>query len=268
VLVSVEQMYRVTSSVIPFGLPLFIEKPPGLTPEENERLVLLARRYSVPTMVGFNRRYYSIFHKAIQIVRQHGSLRGVYIEGHEQMWLKREGSNKFSEAVLEQWLFANSIHTIDLLRFFGGEPKKLYAIAHRYKELKGDQFAAIMEFAGGAIGQYSAYWYSPGGWKVVLYGDGVTVEFSPLEKGRWIDKNFAIHEIIPDDIDIKYKPGFFRQMEDFVKLIKYGKVEWPMSDLDSSYRTMILAEQIASNILGIAKKRGSALESNVVCKKE
>ncbi|MFA5156141.1 MAG: Gfo/Idh/MocA family oxidoreductase [Candidatus Omnitrophota bacterium] len=243
VLVSEDQTFAVTASLIPYGLPLFIEKPAGLTPQENRRLASLAKKRSLKTMVGFNRRYYSIFRKGMEIIRKHGPLLGVDIEGHERIWRIHE-STKFSKEVIAHWIFASSTHTIDLLRFFGGEPKKISAIAHSYKEPGGDQLAALLEFASGAIGQYRAYWYSPGGWKVVLYGDGATVEFKPLENGQWTDKNFNTHEIKPDDIDLKYKPGFFRQMEAFARLVMNGNRDWPLLDLAGACETMRLAERI------------------------
>ncbi|MBM3251615.1 MAG: Gfo/Idh/MocA family oxidoreductase [Candidatus Omnitrophica bacterium] len=246
VLVSEEEMYNVTAKAIPSRLPLFIEKPPGLTPDETRQLVQLAKKYKTKTMVGFNRRYYSIFHKGLEIIRKYGQLLGVFVEGHERMWRVRASS--ISENVMREWIFANSTHTIDLLRFFGGEPKNLKSIAHSYVEPRGDQFAAIMELESGAIGQYSAHWYSPGGWRVVLYGEAVTVDFKPLEKGFWIDTNFDTHEIIPDEIDTKYKTGFYRQMEAFGRLVRDGEFVWPMLDLEGAYKTMKLAEKLSLNV--------------------
>lgn len=247
VLVSADQMFKVTALAITFGLPLFIEKPAGMTPEENIKLAGLAKDNHVRAMVGFNRRYYSIFHKGIEIIKKAGPLLGVFVEGHERMWQKRGANTKFSSKELANWIYLNSVHTIDLLRFFGGEPSRVRTIAHKnFGEARGDQFAAIMELESGAIGQYSAHWYSPGGWRVALYGDGVTVEFKPLEKGFWTDKNFVTHEIAPDEIDVKFKPGFYRQMEAFQNLIRGVKMQWPLADLESSYKTMRLAEQISS----------------------
>lgn len=242
VLVSVDQMYPVTDEALVYHLPLFVEKPAGMLPEQNHVLAQKAIEQNIRTMVGFNRRYYSIFHKGIEIVKQHGALLGVVIEGHERMWRVREGE-KFSKTELDNWIYANSVHTIDLLRFFGGEPSNIHAITHRqYGEYRGDQFAAVMELESGALGNYSAHWYSPGGWRVVLYGEGVTVDFQPLEKGVWIDRKFDRHEIVPDDVDVRGKPGFIRQMEAFRDLVQLGKFVPPMQDLAESYHTMALAQ--------------------------
>ncbi|MFH1581700.1 MAG: Gfo/Idh/MocA family oxidoreductase [Pseudomonadota bacterium] len=251
VLVSEDQMCEVASSVMQYKLPLFLEKPSGLLPVESSKLADLAKQNSIPNMVGFNRRFYSIFHKGLQIIKDQGPLFGVVVEGHERMWRIRDGK-KFSEYVMDNWIYANSTHTIDLLRFFGGEVDGLQSIAHRYREARGDQFAAVMKLESGAIGQYLANWYSPGGWRVVLYGDGVTVEFKPLESGRWTDKDFNTHEIEADEVDKKYKVGFYGQMEAFGRLVSEGKFDWPMLDLAGSHKTMMLAEQISSNVKDIA----------------
>ena len=248
ILVSEDQMYSVVVSAISYGLPLFIEKPAGLVPEQNYQLAQLAKKHSIASMVGFNRRFYSVFHKGIEIIRNHGPLTGVAITGHERIWKQREGSKAWPEEVLDAWIFANSTHTIDLLRFFGGEVTNIQSMAHSYVEKRGDQFAAIMEFDSGAIGQYSAHWYSPGGWSVTLYGRGVTVEFKPLETGRWIDKNFGVHEIIPDKVDVEFKPGFYNQINAFVDLVRREKLLWPALDLEGAYKTMLLAETLSVNL--------------------
>jgi len=244
ILVSEDQIFDVAFRAMQYKVPLFIEKPAGLSPEENLKLAECAERLSISNMVGFNRRYYSVFHKGIEIIKQKGSLLGVFVEGHERMWRVRE-NKKFSNHALDSWIYANSTHTIDLLRFFGGEAKSVKSIAHSLIEPKGDQLAAVMELENGAIGQYSAHWYSPGGWRVALYGDGVTAEFKPLEKGSWTGKDFKTYDIAPDEEDLKFKPGFYRQMEAFGGLVRDGVKRWPMPDLSDSYRTMLLAKEIS-----------------------
>ncbi len=246
ILVSEDQIFPVARKALKFGLPLFLEKPAGLNPKQNLQLAKEAQKRKVLTMVGFNRRYYSIFHQGLKIIRQHGPLLGVFIEGHERMWRVRD-AKKFSKKVLDHWIYANSTHTIDLLRFFGGEVKKVKAVSkRRFSEALGDQFAAVVEFKSGALGQYQAHWYSPGGWRVVLYGDGVTVEFKPLEKGTWTDKNFVQHVIEPQDCDLKFKAGFYEQLVAFVKMVRGKKLSWPSVNLRESYKTMALAQKISS----------------------
>lgn len=247
VLVSEEGMLPVTREALEFGLPVFVEKPAGLVPSETRELVEKARALGVGTLVGFNRRFYSIFRKGLEIIAEHGPLMGVVVEGHERFW-KQQPGGKFSGRVLDEWIYANSVHTIDLLRFFGGEVSGLNAIDHRYREPHGDNFAAVMELSSGAIGTYYANWYSPGGWSVRLFGDGVTVEFRPLEEGRWLDRAFAVHLIEPDEDDAGgVKPGFVGQMRAFAEFVRTGVLSPPALDLEGSLATMLLAESICAN---------------------
>ena len=72
-------------------------------------------------MVGFNRRYYSVLHKGNNIIKKHGKLLGISIEGHERFWKIRDNVNT---KIRKSWIYSNSTHTIDLLRFFGGNINK------------------------------------------------------------------------------------------------------------------------------------------------
>ncbi len=243
--VSAENMAAVASDVMRFGLPLFIEKPAGLSPEENAALAERAERMGVRAMVGFNRRFYSVFHKGLAVIRDAGPLLGVFVEGHERFWRVRD-AGAYPESVMDAWMFANGVHTVDLLRFFGGEALVVRSVVHSHRERHGDQFAAVMELESGAIGEYVAHWYSPGGWRVVLYGDGVTVEFRPLEEARWTGTDFQTHAIEPDQSDADCKPGFAGQLEAFATLVREGRLEWPAQDLEGSLRTMQLARAIAA----------------------
>ena len=243
ILVSANQIYDVTKKLIPANIPLFIEKPPGLVPDQTKTLVELAQKYGTKTMVGFNRRYYSIFQKGIDLINQSSGLLGLTVEGHERFW--KISDRDIPDEIRNTWAYANSTHTIDLLRFFGGEIKSINSLSKSLKEINSDQFVASMEFESGALGTYTSHWFSPGGWSVTLYGEGITVEFKPLEKGVWIDTDLSEYEIHPDEVDTKYKPGFYGQMEAFIKIVNTGELDWPGMDLENAYSTMRLAEQIS-----------------------
>ena len=244
ILVSANQLYEVTQKIIPRQIPLFIEKPPGIVPEQTKSLAEMSNQYSTKNMVGFNRRYYSIFHKGIELIIQNGGLLGVTIEGHERFWKVTGGD--IPNEIQENWIYANSTHTIDLLRLFGGTIKKINTISNSIKGNRGDQFVASMEFESGALGTYTSHWFSPGGWSATLYGEGVSVKFQPLEKGLWIDTDFNEYEITPDKVEKEFKPGFYHQMEAFVNMVNTGTLEPPGMDLEDAYKTMLLAEKFVN----------------------
>jgi len=244
ILVSANQLYEVTQKIIPRQIPLFIEKPPGIVPEQTKSLAEMSNKYGTKNMVGFNRRYYSIFHKGIELIIQNGGLLGVTVEGHERFWKVTGGD--IPNEIQENWIYANSTHTIDLLRLFGGTIKKINTISNSIKGNRGDQFVASMEFESGALGTYTSHWFSPGGWSATLYGEGVSVKFQPLEKGIWIDTDFNEYEITPDKVEKEFKPGFYHQMEAFVNMVNTGTLEPPGMDLEDAYKTMLLAEKFCN----------------------
>lgn len=247
ILVSPENMFEVSVQALDFGLPLFLEKPVALTVDQARGLRDLALERKVPVQVGYNRRHYSIFHKGLQVIREHGPLYGIQVEGHERFFKVRP-SGLFSEESLRAWLHVNATHTIDLLRFFGGEPETVHALASAFKEPGGDQFAAALRFPGGTVATYTANWHSPGGWRATLYGEGVTVDFKPLEKGIWTDTAFVSHDIEPEAWDRDYKPGFYGQLDAFLGAVRSGLVDAPSQDLDGTLKTMILAETLVRDL--------------------
>ena len=119
VLVSANQIYNVTKNLLSTGIPLFLEKPPGLNPQLTKTLTEEANHHKTKNMVGYNRRYYSIFRKGFDLINKTGGLLGVAIEGHERFW-KMVDTN-ITNDLRQNWIYANSTHTIDLLHLFGGE---------------------------------------------------------------------------------------------------------------------------------------------------
>lgn len=239
-LVSAENIFDVSKYLVPLKVPIFIEKPPSLKIREAVYLSDLAKKHKTLSMIGFNRRFYSIYQKGLDLINKNGSLLGLNIEGHERFWKIKDN---VSEEIRKQWLFANSSHTIDLLNFFGGDIDKISIYKNSLIEQNGDQFSASMKFKSGALGNYSSNWYSPGGWSVSLFGEGITVIFKPLEKGIWIDKNFKQHDILPSKDDVRFKEGFYKQMICFKKLILTKKLNSPGVSIQESLKTMQLIEK-------------------------
>ena len=243
ILVSANNSFKVAKKVIPYQVPFFLEKPPGLSSRETKKLYNLTRKHITKNMIGLNRRFYSVFHQGMKIIKKHGKLLGILIEGHERFWLLKK---KVKSLILKKWIFANSLHTIDLLLFFGGKVKSISKFKKSYKEKKGDQFCSIIEFKNGTLGTYISNWYSPGRWSVKLFGEKVTVKFEPLETASWINSKFKRKKITPNKYDQKFKPGFYRQMVVFKKLISNGQLEWPAQSLKEVIDSTELVKKISS----------------------
>ncbi len=47
-------------------------------------------------------------------------------------------------------------------------------------------------------------------------------------------------------MDVKYKPGFYRQIEAFVNMVNTGSLEPPGMNLEKALKTMELAKKFAN----------------------
>ena len=122
----------------------------------------------------------------------------------------------------------------------------MYSFSSKYQSRNHNNFISSFQFKSGAIGTYQSFWLSPGSWSVRLYGDGLTVEFKPLEEGIVTLSNFKIKKIKPDIVDIKFKPGFYNQLIGFKNLLINSKKEWPMQDIHDSLKTIYLIKKISN----------------------
>ena len=106
--VSVNEMFDMVKNILPFKIPLLIEKPPCLSSQELKSLIKILKKYQTNNMIALNRRYYSHFIDFFKNLKNK-KIDSIYIEGHENIW-----KIKHSKFIINKWLFANSIHTLDL----------------------------------------------------------------------------------------------------------------------------------------------------------
>ncbi|PPR48334.1 MAG: 4-carboxy-2-hydroxymuconate-6-semialdehyde dehydrogenase [Alphaproteobacteria bacterium MarineAlpha5_Bin8] len=243
ILVSSEEIFTLTQKIIPFNIPIFIEKPLGLNLKETKKLNRLAIKHRLKSIVGFNRRHYSNFETGLNIIKKKGKLLGITIEGHERFW---KIENIISKKNKNSWLYSNSSHVIDLFRYFAGEISSINSYSGSLSKKRLDQFSSIIKFKSGTIGNYIANWYSPSGWSIKLHGEKVLVVFKPLEKGYWVDSNFKKHNIKMSQVDKKYKPGFYNQMQSFKKMLLTKKLHWPSQSIQDTLKTYTIIDQISS----------------------
>ena len=244
ILVSASEIFKITKKLIPYKIPLFVEKPAGLIPSETLKLSKIANKHKTLIQVGYNRRFYSIFSKCQKLISNKNDIKNIVIEGHERFWKIPKSTNK---GVKKNWIYANSTHTIDLLRFFGGDIKKITNFKYNKSNEKFQNFTSVLNFKNGIIGQYQSNWNTPSGWSIKIYTNKYFINFIPLEKGYYVNKKFKKKLFIENKYDKKFKPGFYMQTKSFIKLIRNKKIQWPAVDLNEAYLTMKIAEKIKNN---------------------
>lgn len=245
VLVSAMQIVPVAAECLKRGIPTLLEKPPGLSAKETEQLAHLAHETNCLNMVALNRRFYSVMQRAREEILSVGPLVAVLVEGPERLAEVRAVGIHPPE-IIAGLLFANSIHCIDLLRYFGGDVEHISAAASQWDEEQKNSFGALIKFQTGATGHYIAHWMSPASWAVVLYGMGRRVSLNPLERAMLIDADRSEKLLPVDEVDVKFKPGLYAQNRFFLDAVKERRpITYPASDLADAVKTMQLIEAIS-----------------------
>ena len=250
VLVSVLQVAAVAAACIRAGVPTFMEKPPGLYTGQTRELAALVRRHQTPAMVGVNRRFYSTMLQGRQQLLANGPVRSVVVEVHEDISRLRSdprSAAKFPEEVVRRWSAANSVHGLDMLRFFGGDVTSVETLHRTVEGPVPDCCTAVMEFEGGAVGRALMDWFAPGAYRFQVRSAGATLNcehgFNTVQLQR---RGAADISIERDELDRRYKAGFFRQDQAFLQSVKAGeKAPFPACDLEDALKTMELVDAVA-----------------------
>ena len=239
VLVSPENNQRILEEILRFKKPILIEKPITFSSNELNRIIESNRKFNCTVMVAMNRRFYSVFHKALDHLKNTGRKPdALVIEAPERF--SDINLPKFSDIVRKNWMFSNSIHCIDLIRFFAGDIKKIETNSYPSKYT----YSAIGHGNKDVEFTYISNWKSPGSWSVNLYAEDVRIVFNPLENGIILEDNKKT-EILPSNEDINFKAGFYAQLKYFLeKISNRAQIDWPASDIFDHHKTVEAIEKI------------------------
>ena len=244
--VSAANTYEVASKCIKYGVSALIEKPPGLTAVQTEGLLKESKSVSGRFMVGLNRRFYGVIQNAGKIIEEAGRLVSIMVQYTEDLATVR-ARNIHPPEVLEHWLAADAMHCIDLLRFFAGDVKEIYALSTAWNDKSPNSYGALIRFKNGTIGHFVSNWTSPARWEAVLYGFDIRVDVSPLEEAKVTRRDGSVSEVPRDEMDAKFKAGFYRQDSYFLDHVRRDvPIGRPAANLADALETMRLVEAIAA----------------------
>ena len=108
--VSVLSLFNVCKKVFKFFDYCLIEKPPGYNFEQSLKILNLSKKYNTKVFVALNRRSYPSTIELKNLLNKEKGKRIVNITDYEVPSLQK---NK-SKELINNWMFANSIHMIDL----------------------------------------------------------------------------------------------------------------------------------------------------------
>jgi predicted dehydrogenase len=244
VVVAVPELQANAVAKAAFALPwaVLLEKPAGYHLADAEDIAAAAAGRAQPVMVGFNRRFYSSMRAvADDLAQRPDEPRFVHVQDQQSYAEARRYNHP--EPVVERFMYANSVHIIDLLRFFGrGDVARVRRITPWEGE-KTHVMLAHVEFASGDTGLYEGLWRGPGPWACSVATAGRRWTMRPLEKAEFQNANERTRQAVEmSEDDRTCKAGFLAQARAAVARAR-GEPS-PIADLAESLRTMRLIHDI------------------------
>jgi virulence factor len=249
VLPSVLRTVEVAAECLQRGLHTFVEKPPGLAAAQTDHLAALARRHHAIAMVGFNRRFHPLVSAVRRVMSRGGKPASIVAEWWKPLLMEDMG-RRFPSGVLERLLSVTTIHSVDLLRFLGGEVEDILAVAGRAYSPYVDAVHALLRFRAGTVGVLLSDYHTTKIERLQVHGEGWLVELSgtgaPYRTGR-VFEGGQWRPLAPPPGERTDPDGFFEEDQHFITCVAAGRPVGPHgSDLEDAARTMALAEAIAT----------------------
>ncbi len=249
VLPSVLRTTEVATYCLERGVHVFIEKPPGISAADTREMARLARARGAISMVGFNRR----FHPLVTAARDrmaHAGRPSLIVSAWYKPLLMEDMGKTFPPAVIERLLSVTTIHSVDTLRFLGGEVDEILSAAGRFYSPYVDAVHALLRFRDGGVGVLLSEYHTTKVERLEVHAEGVLVELSgsgaPYREGRIYDGGRWQALSLPSG-ERTDPDGFYEEDRHFIACVAAGAPVTPQgADLEDAVRTMELAEAIAA----------------------
>lgn len=221
---------------------VLMEKPAGYDLTDAEKIAAAARGRKAPVMVGLNRRFYS---SALTIKAD------LETRPAEKRFIHVQDQQSYAEArrynhppqVVEKFMYANSIHLIDLIPFFArGSVTRVQPVTP-WRGEDTEIMLAYVEFDSGDTALYEGLWKGPGPWAANISTIGKRWIMQPLEDAIYQNAGErARHTIERSADDRQFKPGFLLQAQAAVAAVR-GEPS-PIPSIEQSLQTMRLINRM------------------------
>ena len=220
---------------------VLLEKPAGYDLQQAEEIHAAAARAGRRVFVALNRRFMSSTRAALEDLAANPGPRLIHVQDQQSF----EGAEGFGHpaVVVENWMYANSIHLVDYLRAFGrGRVARVTpVIPWRGRDTRW--MLVKVEMESGDVGVYEGIWQGPGPWAISVSTALKRWEMRPLEEATYQLANSRRREPVEVHAwDREFKPGFRRQAEEVVKAAQ-GESSLAVT-LDESLESMQLVGAI------------------------
>lgn len=229
----VEYLATATKLLINNGCKhVLVEKPLTLNIDEASEILRLSKDNNCEVVIAFNRRSYQSVIHAKKLIQNDGGISSIHFDFTEAIF--RIDPGNYTEDVTKFWGIANSSHVIDTAFYLAGKPKwiecRQYGNSVAWHQA-GSIFTGFGETEYNVPFTYHSNWGAPGRWNIEVMTPKRKLMFSPMERlKQQVENSFFIEEVETDyDLDIKFKPGFYWQVQQFFM----GKGTFALSELES-----------------------------------
>lgn len=235
------QANPVAKSCFQYDWVTLLEKPAGYDLLDATDIAEAALQATQPVFVGFNRRFNSSAIQVLNDLNSRDETRYVHIQDQQNFAEARRYHHP--EDVVKKFMYANSIHNIDLIRYFcRGEIKTVQPVLPWQAE-QSQIVLCFIEFDSGDKALYEGIWQGPGPWACTVSTPSRRWVMQPLEKATYQNVNERqTHEISIDAVDTQYKAGFYQQAKEVCHAVRGEKNQ--AVTIQTSLKTMELINQI------------------------
>ena len=220
---------------------LLIEKPVGYTLKQARQIEQTAETLGAKAYVALNRRFYGSTLQLQNALQSTEGPRVVTILDQEDAESALAAGQPAE--VVNNWMYANSIHLIDYFsQLCRGEHIGTKILTPWNPDNPGPVVAQL-QFNSGDIGVYQAVWNAPGPWSVAVSTAPLRAELRPIEQlSLQIAGSRQAELQSPDPLDQQFKPGLLRQAQAAIQAAKGQATTLP--NLKEANRSMSLVASI------------------------
>ena len=226
------------------GVNTFLEKPPGMTAAEAKELVMAAEKSGAKGMVGLHRRFHPMLNQALAMVEENGPVIQLVGEFHKPMSVL-ERLERFTPECMDNWLVANDIHVIDMVRrMAGADVRSVHSFGRRAVSKYRDVHAAMVEFENDCVATYSFnYTTSQRLERYEIHGNNISAYLEGVREG------FVLRQDERIDLPECETSGTEEEIRYFVDCLLEDKpVTPPAPTLEEGFKSVELADAIRAGL--------------------
>jgi predicted dehydrogenase len=201
-----------------FPWTCLVEKPVGYDHDDAEAICRTAEKHNTAVYVALNRRHYSSTRNVLAEMAVTDGKRLIHVYDQENP--KAAFAAGQPQKVVENWMYANSIHLLDYFNFMGrGQIVNINNLIS-YDPSAPSFVLSKLEYDSGDIGIYECVWNAPGPWSVVVNTQSKRWEMRPVEQATCQLYGSRKQEPLPiHEWDSQFKPGLRLQAQECVNAV-------------------------------------------------